>query len=123
MTTDIKTLALVLLLGRIVSVVFISLVLWKQYKLLRLPLEPPSKEINNFRKLLFILSCIILLGNVVPVVIDTLTLMSPDSIGRNPSIPTISVAYALSNSATAAVSAFTIWLLYRTALSSDHNNN
>jgi len=118
---DIKTIALILLIGRAVSVTFIVLVLWKQWKLLRLPLEPPSKEISNFRKLLFFLSCVILVGNFIPIIIDTLTLFVDTQ--RPAELHVISIMYALSNSFTAAISAFTIWLLYRTALSKDHNNN
>lgn len=109
---SIQTLAVILLVGRIVSIVFMALVIWKQIKLLRLPIED---EIRSFRKLLFFLSWVIMLGNVIPFIIDFVTIVSDDALGRNPFIPAISTSYSLSNSATAAVSAFTLWLIYRTS--------
>lgn len=118
---DIKTLAILLLFGQFISVGFIVMVLWKQWKLLKLPVEPPSKELNNFRKLLFSLSAIILAGNVIPITTNVLTLFVETQ--RPAHVHFVSILYGVSVSVTAAVSAFTIWLLYRTALSSDHNNN
>lgn len=107
---DIQTLAAILLAGRLVSVTFIVLVLIKQWRLLKLYVEP---EIRGYRKLFFVLSLIILAGNCIPIIIDTLTLFVETN--RNPNVRSLSIFYALSNSATAAVSAFTIWLIYRTS--------
>jgi hypothetical protein len=107
---DIQTLAGILLAGRLVSVTFLVLVLIKQWRLLKLYVEP---EIRGYRKLLFVLSCIILVGNFIPIVIDTATLFVETN--RNPNVRSLSIMYALSNSATAAISAATIWLIYRTA--------
>lgn len=118
---DIRTLAALLLIGQLVSVTFIILVLIKQYKLLKLPVEPPSKEINNFRKLFFILSVIIFFGNLNPIAINIVTIFVDTA--RPDHVAAISVSYAVSVSLTAAISSMTIWLLYRTALSKDHNNN
>lgn len=107
---SIKMLAFGLLLGRAVSLTFIILVLRRQWQLLKLPIE---REIKTFRKILFILSCAILAGNIIPVIIDVLTLFV--NTGRPPQVRAISIAYAYSNSLTAATSSLLIWFLYRLA--------
>ena len=110
MTISIQTLALILLLGRAISVTFITLVLRKQWRLLKLPVD---KEVRTFRKVLFAISIIILVMNFVPIVIDTLTLFVDT--GRPASVKTISVAYALSNSFTCALLSMFVWILYKIA--------
>ena len=118
---DIKTLALVLLIGRIIAVTFIILVLIKQWRLIRLPLDERTtqffnaKDVLQFRVVFFVIGCIILAINFVPILIDTITFFADNVLGRNPKVPPISAAYALSNSfGTAILSAF-VWLLYRLA--------
>lgn len=107
---NIKTIAFLMLIGHAVSLVFITIVIRKQRALLKLPID---KELRIFRKILFALSCFILIGNVIPIAIDILTFFV--NTGRPSTVKPISVAYALSNSFTAAISAALIWTLYKLA--------
>lgn len=119
---DIKTIALLLLLARAVSVTFIVLVLYRQWKLFGTQIDfklvpnltkMERKHVYQIRKVLFTLSAIILAGNMIPICIDVLTLFVETS--RPRSIAPISIAYAFSNAFTAAFSALMIWTLYRVA--------
>lgn len=110
MTLSIEALAIILLIGRAISVAFISLVIRKQWKLMFLYVED---EIKSFRKTLFTISSIILVMNFVPILIDTLTLFIDT--GRSAQVAPISVAYALSNSFTCALLSMFVWVLYRLA--------
>jgi hypothetical protein len=119
---DIKTIALLLLIARAVSVYFIVLVLYRQYKLFGTEIDfklvpnlttMERKHVYQIRRILFALSCIILLGNLVPIVIDVLTLFINTE--RPANLRPISIMYAFSNSFTAAFSAIMIWTLYRVA--------
>lgn len=103
-------LAFILLIAHTVSLVFIFRVLRRQYQLMRLPID---KHLQGFRKVLFLLSCAIFLGNIVPIIIDTLTLFVDTE--RPSELHTISVVYACSNALTAMASALLIWLLYKIA--------
>ena len=108
---SIQTYALILLIIRLASDAFILAVLYKQVRLFRFTVEP---GLRLYRKALFILSLIIFVGNFVPIAIDTLTVFS-DVDRSTTQLSTISLWYAFSNAATAFLSAFTIWLLYRMA--------
>jgi len=107
---DIKLIAAILLLGRLTAVFFMLLVLRKQWRLLRLPIDP---DIKTFRLVLFIMCAVILTGNFVPIAIDAATLFGGYSGRANPS--SLGVLYAFSNCTTAIVSAVLIWLMYRIA--------
>lgn len=107
---SIRLLAFILLLARLGSMTFIVLVLLKQWRLLQTPIEP---YIQRFRKVLFALSVAILLGNLVPIFIDTLTLFVETQ--RPASVKGISIAYAFSNAITSFISSYLIWTLYRLA--------
>lgn len=106
---SIQTLAAILLIGRLTSVVFILMVLKRQLALFHHPIDD---HIRNFRVMLFALACVIFLGNMVPILIDTLTVFS-DVTRNNPS--SIGIAYAFSNNITSLVASIFIWLLYRMA--------
>lgn len=108
---SIKVLASILMLGHIGSTIYISGVLRKQYSLLRLPIHP---ALRRFRHVLFILSLLILLGNVLPIIIDGLTLVVNNT-GRPSHVRLISILYALSNAVVQFVSAYLIHTLYRLA--------
>lgn len=119
---DIKTIAFLLLLGRAVSITFIVLVLYRQYKLFGTQIDfqlvpnltkMERRHVYQIRRVLFTLSVIIFLGNLIPIAIDVLTLFVETD--RPRSIAPISIMYAFSNSFTAAFSAIMIWTLYRVA--------
>lgn len=123
MVVDIVTVASVLLVAHIASSIFVSIVLLRQYRLLRLPIknigsfsEEQRREITNFRIVLFTISIIILIGNFVPILIDAVTILSNNTLTtRTPVVRPISLVYAISNAATLFVSAYLIWRLYKLA--------
>lgn len=108
---SIKILAMLLLVFRIASDVFIFSVLRKQWALLKVKIDP---ELRNFRRVLFYLSLAVFLGNIIPIIIDGLTVVY-GNMNRPQHVAPISILYALSNASTALISAFLIWLLYRLA--------
>jgi hypothetical protein len=106
-TLDIKIIALTLLICRIVSVAFILAVLRKQWGLLK---ARNHVEVATLRKVLFYLAVVILVGQFVPILIDSATLL--DQAKRNaPSA--LGIAYAYSNALTAMISSLLLWLVYR----------
>lgn len=123
MTLYIQTIALFLLIARVISVLFIISVLVRQAKLFGKSIDfsvvpyltnLQRKSVYRIRTVLFTLSVIILLGNLVPIVIDYITLFG-DSLGRPSQLRPISIAYAFSNAFTAMFSAIMIWTLYKLA--------
>lgn len=123
MTLDIQTIALFLLIARVISVVFIVTVLIKQARLFGKTIDFNAvpyltklqrKSVYRIRTVLFVLSLIILAGNLVPIIIDYITLFNND-LGRPTSVRAISIAYAFSNALTAMFSAIMIWTLYKLA--------
>ena len=107
---SIKVLAVILIIMHIFSDVYIGIVLKKQWSLLRLKID---RELRSFRMVLFFLSVAIFAGNIIPIVIDTLTIFYHTN--RPAHVPPISVAYAVSTGLVALVSALLIWFLYRLA--------
>jgi hypothetical protein len=105
---DTKTIALILLFGRLVSVMFIVLVIYKQFKLLHVR----DVSMRDQRRNLLFLSLVLFLGNFIPIVIDSLTLLSEVSRSKP---TTAGVAYGLSNCGTSILSSFSLWVIYRYA--------
>lgn len=123
MTLDIQTIALFLLIARVISVAFIVSVLIRQAKLFGKSIDfsvipyltkLQRKSVYRIRTVLFCLSVVILAGNLVPIIIDYITLVG-DDLGRPSSLRVISIAYAFSNALTAMFSAIMIWTLYKLA--------
>lgn len=98
-----KTIALLLLVERLVSIAFIIATVVIQWRLL---VSKNMPELRPLKLTLLILNGVILLGNVVPIVLDVSVLLDK-------STTYLLVFYALSNSMTAMVWSFTFWLLYK----------
>jgi hypothetical protein len=107
---SIKELAALLLIGHFSSMLFIIRVLYRQFRLFKIR---TTVELNHFRKVLFTLSIVIMIGNVIPISIDILTLFI--NLGRPTHIRLISVLYALSNAVVEFASAYLVWKLYQLA--------
>jgi hypothetical protein len=105
----VKTLAFILLAGRIVSLIFTGLVLYRQIRLSKL--AAPSWLVS-FRRVLLGLTLVIFIGNFIPMVIDILVLV--DEVQRNSPNP-VGVAYALDSNLTAVFASIAIWSLYKLA--------
>lgn len=109
---DIKHIAAILLLGRLVSVFFMAFVVKRQRALLKLPIDP---SLAPFRRTLNRLSIAVLIGNVIPIILDASTILSANALEREDTPSTIGVMYAFSNCITSALSAYLIWKLYKQA--------
>jgi len=121
---SIQAIAFILLIARLISVGFILAVLIKQAKQfgreIDFRLAPYLKKferrnVYRLRTALFLLAKIIFIGNLVPIAIDYITLITDNSLGRTANVRSISIAYAFSNALTAMFSAVMIWALYKIA--------
>lgn len=110
MSITIQQLAVLLLVGHFGSVGFMVLVIKRQLRLMKLHI---ASEIISFRKTLLRISLIIMAGNIVPIIIDGLTLFI--NTGRPAHVKPVSIAYALSMAITELFSAYLVWVLYRSA--------
>ena len=123
MTINIATLAWILIALHSGSVVFMAFVLRRQHSLFSYDVTLDDsryeaddiKRIKRFRMGLFLLSCVVLLGNVVPIAIDFYTIITNNATGRPSHVHTTSFLYAISNALTALASAYLISTLYRIA--------
>lgn len=120
---SIQIIATILLLARLISVFFILRVLLLQFRLFGTKIDftlvpnltkMQRRHVYLMRRILFGLSVVILLGNIVPIIIDTITITA-NTLGRPAELRPISVMYAFSNAITAMVSAIMIWVLYQVA--------
>lgn len=109
---DIKHVAAILLVGHIVSASFMLLVVRRQRALTKLPID---SDLLPFRRTLNRLSVAILIGNIIPILIDILTITAHDSLRREDSPSGIGIIYGISNAVTAVISAYLIWTLYKQA--------
>ena len=108
---DIRILAGVLLIAHLVSIVFITFVILRQRELFKAKIQP---DLVRFRHLLFILALIIFAGNLIPIGVDTLTII--DLVQRSSNvINPVGVAYSASNAVVFVTSSLLIWFLYRMA--------
>lgn len=121
---SIQAIAFILLIARLISIGFILAVLIKQAKQfgreIDFRLAPyltkfERRNVYRLRTALFLLAIIIFIGNLVPIAIDYITLITDNSLGRTANVRSISIAYAFSNALTAMFSAVMIWALYKIA--------
>lgn len=108
---DIRLLAIILLIGHGISTGFTLSVIRRQRELFKIKVDP---EVQSVRRVLFGMSVTVALGNVIPIIVDALTIGAFVSRSSN-HVNTIGLFYSLSNVVTAAVSAILIWTLYRLA--------
>lgn len=106
---NIQLLALLLLIGRLISEGFIIAVLRKQWKIRNSPIHP---RLRNLRKVLTLLAILVFVGNLYPLFLDLYTLFYP-GIHTSPEINLVGVAYSLDNSLTFMFASILIWTLYK----------
>lgn len=105
---DIKTLAIIMLIGHVISMGFMISVIGTQWDLFK---KIISESVRNFRRVLFVLSILVLAGNLIPIIIDLLTLVI--QLPRPLAVSPLSAFYAVSNAYLAAAApAAAIWVLY-----------
>lgn len=106
---DIKTLAFILLVGRIIALCFNVAVLRRQ---LRLRKEPKTLPIlMKYRKIFFALNITILVVHIYPFTLDILTLFVDT--GRNPTASIVGSIYGIDNNFGFLVASILIWMLYK----------
>ncbi len=110
---DIRVLAIVLLIGHLISAGFMVSVIRRQVGLFKMPVQ---KDVAKIRKFLFALAIGVLLGNFIPIIIDLLTIFNTVKRSTN-HVNIVGIAYSLSNALVFALSALLIWLMYRMAAS------
>lgn len=123
MAVSIQVIAGFLLVARIISVVFIAIILKLQWGLFKREIDfrlvpnltkLEKRKVYLARKVLFGLAVIIFCGNFIPIIIDTITIFG-NELSRPAQLKAISVLYAGSNALTAMFSAIFIWALYKIA--------
>lgn len=106
---DIKQLAAILLVGRLISDFFIVLVLRRQWKLRKTKTHP---RLMAYRKILALLAVLIFIGNIYPLVLDALTLSITNLRSTNTVNP-VGVFYSLDNNLTFMFASILIYVLYK----------
>lgn len=105
---DIHIVAAILLPLHLMAIFFMGLVLRKQYPLLK---AQDDKEITALRILLFFFAIILFVANIVPVVVDLLTIF--DTVKRSTNVVNgLGLVYSISNGLVALVSSICFWLIY-----------
>lgn len=115
---DIKLYAAILLATRIVSLILMGLVLKRQLQLFKLPID---KEIRNYRIILFLLAFAIFAGNIIPAIIDYLTL-TEELVRSTKTINGVGLVYSLAWTVTSLLSAILIFWLYRMSHTVDESH-
>lgn len=115
---DIRLYAGILLVARIASLILMGLVLRRQLQLFKLPID---KEIRRYRVILFLLALAIFAGNIVPSVIDLLTIT--ETLTRSTkTVNGVSLLYTLAWVMTSFLSAILIFWLYRMSHTVDESH-
>lgn len=115
---DIKIYAAILLILRIASLYFIGAVLKRQLELFKLFID---KEIRTYRRILFVLAVAIFIGNLIPGLIDILTITSTLT-RSSQTINGVGLVYSSAWAATSLLSSVLIWWLYRMSHSVDKSH-
>lgn len=108
---NIVTLAALLLVGRLISDFFITLVLLKQWRLRKTKTHP---KLMAIRKVLSLLAIAVFIGNLYPLYLDLYTLFDP-AVRTAQTINLKGVLYSLDNNLTFMFASILIYTLYRLA--------
>jgi hypothetical protein len=108
---NIQLLALLLLIGRLLSDFFIILVLKRQWAIRKIPTHP---RLVNIRRVLSLLAVLVFLGNLYPLFLDAWTLFYP-GVRSTPTVNPVGVFYSLDNNLTFLFASMLIWMLYKLA--------
>lgn len=106
---DIQLLALLLLIGRLVSEAFIISVIRKQWKIRKSRTHP---RLMSIRRVLTLLAVLVFVGNLYPLFLDAYTLINP-GIRTSAIVNLVGVFYSLDNNLTFMFASILIWTLYK----------
>ena len=104
----VPVIAFILLVTRLTSVVFIVLVLIRQIKLFKLPIE---SHLVSFRMAMFSLNLVTLVGSIIPIYADFYYAFIHQGSGEI----NIIVAYAVSNALVYLAGSVLVWKIYMIA--------
>lgn len=106
---EVQLLVFILLLGRLISEVFIIAVLRKQWKIRNAPIHP---KLKHLRTVLSLLAVLVFIGNLYPLWLDAYTIFNPAA-RTTEFINLAGTVYALDNSLTFMLASILIWTLYK----------
>lgn len=108
---DIQLLAFLLLIGRIISELFITMVLIRQWQIRKTKTHP---RLMQMRKVLVLLAALVFIGNLYPLWLDFYTLFYP-GVRTTQTVNPVGVIYSLDNNLTFMFASILIWTLYKLA--------
>lgn len=106
---NIQLLAFLLLIGRVISDIFIIMVLRKQWRIRKIPTHP---RLQNIRRVLTLLAILVFIGNIYPLLLDLYTLFYP-GVRTSQVVNPVGVLYSLDNNLTFMFASILIWALYK----------
>lgn len=106
---NIQLLALLLLIGRIVSQIFMIKVIKRQWYLRKKQIHP---RLMQMRRVLSLLALTVFIGNLYPLGLDLYTLFHP-AVRTSQQINLVGVFYSLDNNLTFMFASILIWVLYK----------
>jgi hypothetical protein len=104
---DVKQAAIGLLILRIISCIALGWVIYKQVKYVRIN-QPPEEQ--RIRYGLLSLTLILMAGNIIPILVDVLTIVSALARSTN-RINAVGIAYTFNNASFAAVAGIA-WVMF-----------
>jgi hypothetical protein len=105
---ELRIIAGILLLERMVALYFILSVVARQRRLLHI-----VDDVGTLRKVMYGLSLSMLGMQIVPIIIDVVGIIEPSL--KTPTVPRpLGVAYALSNATFSIIASVMLWLIYET---------
>lgn len=108
---NIQTLALLLLIGQLISEIFIISVLRRQWQIRKSRTHP---RLIQIRRVLMLLALLVFLGNLYPMALDAIKLFYP-GVRTTQTINPAGAFYAISTNLTFMFASILIWLLYKLA--------
>lgn len=106
---DVHLLAFLLLMGRVISQIFIIAVLRKQWKIRKTKTHP---RLMAIRRVLTLLAILVFVGNLYPLLLDFYTLFD-SSLRTTQTVNGVMVLYSLDNNLTFMFASILIWTLYK----------
>lgn len=108
---NIQTLALLLLIGQLISEIFIISVLRRQWQIRKSRTHP---RLIQIRRVLMLLALLVFLGNLYPMALDAIKLFYP-GVRTTQTINPAGAFYAISTNLTFMFASILIWVLYKLA--------
>lgn len=105
---ELRIIAGLLLIERMIALYFILSVVARQRRLMRI-----IDDVSNLRKVMYGLSLSMLGMQFVPILIDVVGIIEPSL--KTPSVPRpLGIAYAFSNATFSIIASVMLWLIYET---------